>query len=839
MPSKPYILASVLLLMVISACQNGGPAPSTPPAASATPQLAVESDKAFSTTQVVEPSMTASLTVSITPVPESTATATSILPATVSPLMIAPENADEIQELVSLGGSEIGVIIDVAWSPNGEYLGVIGSKSLILIDAASMEIIWRVPITSARPELMFIADSRMLIVDAGNGYAIGVDVEQGEILHEVGVDGIFAVNPAGNLFASTRGGDVELFDWQTDQLIGTLDADMNSGAVSDLAFSADGKTLIAGSDHGDVQTWDVNSGYRAPTYFPSIPSELYFCEVSGAIAGMPGGNLLVVCHSPTSDYGVDNVQIWLWDADEVQNRKYIRTQENSNRNFSHFTVSADGQRLAVFAGEDLEVWNAAGGYPINTLSNVQGEGLAFNPAESGTLAVWTDSTIQIWDIVNGQLMIEFDEPGSIAPVTRLAFNPASPGRQLVIGRSDGLVELWDVSSGQEASELVDLPDSISGLSFNADGSLLALSSLSKAVQLWDFDNEIPQLQAEIETSDEIYAIALDPEGNTLAVAGDSEFVDIWELSTQTIIHSLRTTSYENTSLAISDDGKTLAVGNPEGVVYLWSLEHFTLLEKMDTRADSEVVGLAFSTDGTQLAILAGRRFQVWDAEGGEWIRGWTAQSGDDFVAYSPDQCTLVISGSSLEFLDIHTGDFYLGFIESTGNVPSLSFSPDGYLLAGGSDGGHVGILGVPGGLDTPASMEIPEIRCGSLVALPTATPTQTSTATTIPSPTQTPSATPIPTATTIPTLTPSPTMPPFDQVLFLSEPPMQGDDILLVQQRLLALGYTEVGIADGVFGPLTDQAVRHFQELNGLEIDGVVGPNTWDQLFGSEAVGTE
>ena len=212
MPSKPYILASVLLLMVISACQNGGPAPSTPPAASATPQLAVESDKAFSTTQVVEPSMTASLTVSITPVPESTATAISILPATVSPLMIAPENADEIQELVSLGGSEIGVIIDVAWSPNGEYLGVIGSKSLILIDAASMEIIWRVPITSTRPELMFTADSRMLIVDAGNGYAIGVDVEQGEILHEAGVDGIFAVNPAGNLLASTRGGDVELFD---------------------------------------------------------------------------------------------------------------------------------------------------------------------------------------------------------------------------------------------------------------------------------------------------------------------------------------------------------------------------------------------------------------------------------------------------------------------------------------------------------------------------------------------------------------------------------------------------------------------------------------------------
>ena len=49
---------------------------------------------------------------------------------------------------------------------------------------------------------------------------------------------------------------------------------------------------------------------------------------------------------------------------------------------------------------------------------------------------------------------------------------------------------------------------------------------------------------------------------------------------------------------------------------------------------------------------------------------------------------------------------------------------------------------------------------------------------------------------------------------------MRGDDILLVQQRLLTLGYSEVGRADGVFGPLTDQAVRRFQQLNGQEVDG-------------------
>ena len=57
----------------------------------------------------------------------------------------------------------------------------------------------------------------------------------------------------------------------------------------------------------------------------------------------------------------------------------------------------------------------------------------------------------------------------------------------------------------------------------------------------------------------------------------------------------------------------------------------------------------------------------------------------------------------------------------------------------------------------------------------------------------------------------------------------RGSYVLNLQNLLIALGYYS-GAADGIFGPLTEQAVRNFQSANGLTVDGIVGPQTWAAL---------
>lgn len=55
-----------------------------------------------------------------------------------------------------------------------------------------------------------------------------------------------------------------------------------------------------------------------------------------------------------------------------------------------------------------------------------------------------------------------------------------------------------------------------------------------------------------------------------------------------------------------------------------------------------------------------------------------------------------------------------------------------------------------------------------------------------------------------------------------------GGGVYLLQQLLIADGFNIA--ADGQFGGQTDYAVRKYQEKYGLEIDGVVGFNTWSRL---------
>ncbi len=92
--------------------------------------------------------------------------------------------------------------------------------------------------------------------------------------------------------------------------------------------------------------------------------------------------------------------------------------------------------------------------------------------------------------------------------------------------------------------------------------------------------------------------------------------------------------------------------------------------------------------------------------------------------------------------------------------------------------------------------------------------------------TQPPAATPAPNYYMTPTPSDVPTL----------KKGSSGDDVRTLQLRLIALGYLRTGANDGVYGTGTQNAVRAFQQANGLGVDGSAGPMTLQKLFSPDAV---
>jgi hypothetical protein len=148
----------------------------------------------------------------------------------------------------------------------------------------------------------------------------------------------------------------------------------------------------------------------------------------------------------------------------------------------------------------------------------------------------------------------------------------------------------------------------------------------------------------------------------------------------------------------------------------------------------------------------------------------------------------------------------------TGEWLRVQANKEGWIPAGSVNCANVKILDVP--TVSPADVPVEPPDTPTITLTPTNTPTNT------PTPTSTPTKTP----------TPKP-IPTLSRILRLQSPYMKGEDVRLLQQRLLELGYSGVGTADGIFGPATETAVKKFQSEHSLTVDGAVGQNTGQALF--------
>jgi WD40 repeat protein len=424
-------------------------------------------------------------------------------------------------------------------------------------------------------------------------------------------------------------------------------------------------------------------------------------------------------HTPSARAAMLQAALLPWDA------ILSSASAASGQNFS-MAFSADGTTLAVGTDSAVQLWSVSTHQLMATLIAPGGtsevSSVAFSDDGRLLAALAPGTGIQLWDVATRRLVAEQELPSGEATTAApsVAFSPN--GDLIAVTTFEGAQLLAVTRHGPAGvpalSSPVLLPGSASGaLAFSPRGSLLAVGG-GQSLQLWSVSGQQPKasLRASLHTlvpstvNGTIYGIpAFSPDGTTIA-AGTPFGIQLWDAATGRQLRLLSTTGVADT-VAFDSRGQFLAGGSQSGHAQLWDLATGAQVATLTT-GSSGTVDVTFGQRGI-LAVLTPGAIRLTDLtailainEPQATLPSGSARSAVS-VTFSPDGTLLAAGFQGGPVVVWNVAPWTLLGRLQPARGPALSgavaFSPDGRLLAAGTEGGSVAVWGV-GSLHAPATL---------------------------------------------------------------------------------------------------------------------------------------
>ncbi|KAJ7690517.1 WD40-repeat-containing domain protein [Mycena rosella] len=454
--------------------------------------------------------------------------------------------------------------------------------------------------------------------------------------------------------------------------------------VMSVAFSPDGKWIVAGSDDSTVRIWDSETSATL-----GQPLTGHTNRVT-SVAFSPDGKWIVS--------GSHDSTVRIWDS---ETGTALGQPLTGHTNWvTSVAFSPDGKRIVSGSGDStVRIWDLETGAVLGQpLTGHTGwvASVVFSPDGKRIVSGSGDSTVRIWDSETGTVLGQ-SLMGHTDRVTSVACSP--DGKRIASGSRDSTVRIWDSETGAALGQsLTGHTDRVTSVAFSPDGKRITSGSVDSTVHIWDSETGAALGQPLTGHTDWVTCVAFSHDGKRIVSGSGDSTVRIWDSEPGAALgQSLTGHTDRATSVAFSPDGKRIVSGLVDSTVHIWDSETGATLEQPLTGHTDRVTSVAFSPDGKR--IVSGSHdstVRIWDSGTGtafgQPLTGHTHRVTS--VAFSHDG-KRIASGSrdsTMHIWDSQTGTALgqplMGHMDW---VTSVAFSPDGKRIASGSDDSTVRI----------------------------------------------------------------------------------------------------------------------------------------------------
>ncbi|MBT9583876.1 protein kinase [bacterium] len=226
----------------------------------------------------------------------------------------------------------------------------------------------------------------------------------------------------------------------------------HEGEVHHLAFSPDGKHVLAAALDGGSSLWSVADGTR-------------IAKISGPTAAQPGKQffdeerVLHLCDFASDGRHFATARpVRIWD----QGGRLVKECGPGDQ----VVWSPDGRQLMAQTDQGIQLYSASG-VPLRRIAHKGVLGMRFSPDGQQILS-WGAGPVCLWNVADGKLLRELMATGFYADFD-------AQGRRVLVGRLDDALHIFSVDGTKIRS--LKVPSPVTMAAFSKDGTRVVVGSL--------------------------------------------------------------------------------------------------------------------------------------------------------------------------------------------------------------------------------------------------------------------------------------------------------------------------------------------------------------------------